>query len=87
MTEEKARRIQAAITSAATILLFILVAIMLYGMATIKGKKAKIQQLEAEIAELELINEQTKDSIELWQNEWKIIERANELGYLYKTDK
>ena len=87
MTEEKARRIQAAITSAATILLFILVAIMLYGMATIKGKEAKIQQLEAEIAELEQKNAQTRDSIDLWLNEWKITERANELGYLYKTDK
>ena len=78
MTEEKARRIQAAITSSAVILLFILVAIMVYQMGTIKGKQAKIQQLQTEIAELEQQNAQTQDSIDLWLNEWKITDRANE---------
>ncbi len=87
MTEEKARRIQTAITSAAVILLFILVAIMVYGMGVIKGKKAKIEQLETEIHLLEEKKEKTEKGIELWLCEWKIIERANELGYLYETDK
>ena len=64
MTEEKARRIQAAITSTAVILLFILVSIMVYQMGVIKGKKAKIEQLQTEIRVLEEQKEQTQDSIE-----------------------
>ncbi|MBR3864920.1 MAG: hypothetical protein IKJ19_07425 [Clostridia bacterium] len=87
MTEEKARRIQAAITSTAVILLFILVSIMVYQMGVIKGKKAKIEQLQTEIRVLEEQKEQTQDSIDLWLCEWKITERANELGYLYENDK
>lgn len=87
MTEEKMRRVQAAITSAAVILLFILVSVMIYQMGVINGKKAKIDQLNQEIAALQEQKEQTQDKIDLWLCEWKIVERANELGYLYETDK
>ena len=87
MTEEKVRRIQAAITSTAVILLFILVSVMVYQMGVIKGKQAKIEQLKTEIHLLEEQKEQTQESIDLWLCEWKITERANELGYLYETDK
>ena len=87
MTEEKARRIQTAITSAAVILLFILVSVMVYLMAVIKGKEAKIEQLRTEISYWEEQKEKKEKSIDLWLCEWKIIERANELGYLYESDK
>jgi hypothetical protein len=60
---------------------------MVYQMGVIKGKKAKIEQLQTEIHALEEQKEQTQDSIDLWLCEWKITERANELGYLYENDK
>ena len=31
--------------------------------------------------------EQTQESIDTWLCEWKIVERANELGYIYQSDK
>ena len=86
MTEEKLRRIQAAVTSAAVILLFMLIAVMIYQMGVIKGKKARIDQLKQEIIVLEEQKENTQNSIDLWLCEWKITERANELGYLYQTE-
>lgn len=60
---------------------------MVYQMGIINGKKARIDELKQEIAVLEEKKEQTEDDIELWLCEWKIKERANELGYLYETDK
>lgn len=87
MTLEKLNKIAAAVTASAVLLLFILVAIMVYQMGIIHGKKAKIVELEQEIAILEAEKEQVQDDIDLWLREWKIEERANELGYIYESDK
>ena len=87
MTLEKLNRIAAAVTASAILLLFILVAIMVYQMGIIHGKKAKIAELEQEIAVWEAEKEELEKGINLWQREWKIEERANELGYIYKEDK
>ena len=87
MTLEKLNKIAAAVTASAILLLFILVAIMVYQMGIIHGKKAKIAELEQEIAVWEAEKEELEKGISLWQREWKIEERANELGYIYKEDK
>ena len=87
MTLEKLNKIAAAVTASAILLLFILVAIMVYQMGIIHGKKAKIAELEQEIAVWEAEKEELEKGINLWQREWKIEERANELGYIYKEDK
>ena len=87
MTLEKLNKIAAAVTASAILLLFILVAIMVYQMGIIHGKKAKIAELEQEIAVWEAEKEELEKGINLWQREWKIEERANELGYIYEEDK
>ena len=56
-------------------------------MSIINGKRAKIEQLNAEIATLRQQNEEVQNDIDRWLNEWKIEERANELGYVYERDK
>ena len=87
MTLEKLQRITAAITASAVLLLFILIGTMVYQMGIIKGKRAKVEELKAEIALLEQQNKETQSDIERWLAEWKIEERANELGYVYEADK
>ena len=87
MTLEKLQRIAAAVTSSAVLLLFILVGTLVYQMSIINGKRAKIEQLNAEIATLRQQNEEVQNDIDRWLNEWKIEERANELGYVYERDK
>ncbi|MBE5764712.1 MAG: hypothetical protein E7339_03810 [Clostridiales bacterium] len=87
MTLEKLQRIAAAVTASAVLLLFILVGTLVYQMSIINGKRAKIEQLNAEIATLRQQNEEVQNDIDRWLNEWKIEERANELGYVYERDK
>lgn len=87
MTLEKLQRITAAVTASAVLLLFILIGTMVYQMGIIKGKRAKVEELRAEIALLEQQNQETQSDIERWLAEWKIEERANELGYVYEADK
>lgn len=87
MTLEKLQKITASVTASAVLLLFILVAIMVYQMGIINGKRAKIEELKQEIAILEEQKQQTENDIEIWLSDWKLKERANELGYIYTTDK
>ena len=87
MTLEKLQRRTAAVTASAVLLLFILIGTMIYQMGIIKGKRAKVEELKAEIALLEQQNKETQSDIERWLAEWKIEERANELGYVYEADK
>ena len=87
MTLEKLQRITAAVTASAVLLLFILIGTMVYQMGIIKGKRAKVEELKAEIALLGQQNKETQSDIERWLAEWKIEERANELGYVYEADK
>ena len=49
MTLEKLQRIAAAVTASAVLLLFILIGTMVYQMGIIKGKRAKVEELKAEI--------------------------------------
>ena len=87
MNLEKLNRIASAVTATCVLLLFILVSVMVFQMITINGKKAKIQELNAQIQELEREQESINDEIELWLSEWKIEERARELNYYYPDDK
>ena len=60
---------------------------MIYQMGIIHGKKARMDELQAEIQALEEQKQNTQDDIDLWLTEWKIEQRANELGYIYENDK
>lgn len=87
MTPEQKSRIIAASTSAMVLLLFILIAVMVYQMISINGRRAKIEKLEAQIVELEEEQAKLTNDIDLWISEWKIEERARELKYVYPDDK
>ncbi len=87
MTLEKLQKIAAAITASAVLLLCILLGTMIYQMQVINAKKAEIDRLNAEIAELERQQQETEDDIALWLTDWKIEERLRELGYIGENDK
>lgn len=53
----------------------------------INTKKAEIEGLKQEIKELEEDIGKNEDAIDVWLSEWKITERANELGLYFSDDK
>ena len=86
MTEEKAKRLIVSSTVGAVLLLFILVAIMVYQMITIQVKKNRIDYLESQIAKYEMLTQEGEQTLETRSmREW--IEReARKLGYRYSFD-
>ena len=87
MEEQKLRKIIAVSVSAAIILLVVLIAIMIYQMIMLQNGKKNVEKLNAEIAELEDRKNDLENQIDIWQAEWKIDERARELGWLYEHTK
>ena len=87
MTEEKRKRLVGASTAMSVIMLFILVIVLAYQMITMSVKRNRRDELEAEIVRLTQEIENAEDDIELWQQKWKIEERARQLDYVYKKDK
>ena len=83
MEEQKLRRIVAAVTATATLLLVILLFVMIYQMILIGNGQKKIEDLNAEIVYLQEEKKDMENRIEIWQTDWKIDERARELGWLY----
>ncbi len=79
MTESKMRRLVSAGTVMAEIVFFILVAFLVYQLVTMGVKKSKIERLQTEITRLEEEKKDIKDEIDLWQQEWKIEERARQI--------
>lgn len=86
MNEEKKRRIFSAVLSGLIMLTTILVAIITYQLVGIFTRKNKIAELDAEIAHLQKQIELTEDEIASWELEWKIIERARELGMYFEDE-
>ena len=86
MNEEKKRRVFSAVLSGLIMFTTILVAIITYQLVGIFTRKNKIAELDAEIAYLRAQIEQTEDEIASWELEWKIIERARELGMYFEDE-
>jgi len=87
MTSDKKRNLIAATTASMVLLLFILVGVWLFQLVNINSKKAKIEDLKKQIAELTEEQNQLTDDIDLWVSQWKIEERARELKYVFPDDK
>lgn len=87
MTEEKKQRLIAAGTAISVIMLFVLIVVLTYQLIAIGVKTKQKNALVAEKARLEQEIANAKDDVELWQQEWKIEERARQLDYVYKKDK
>lgn len=60
--------------------------ILVYQLAGILIRKNKIERLDAEIEALRQEISDTRDEIEDWSKEWKIIERARELGLYFEDE-
>ena len=87
MTEAKKKRVLSAATVIAVLLLFILVIIMGYQLAVMSVKKNEIARLNEETRQLEELRENNQSEVELWNTDWKIEERARQLGLRKQTDK
>ena len=79
MTESKMRRVVSALSATAVIVFVILVVALVWQIAALGVKKSRAEKLKAEIALLEEQKEEIEDEIELWQQDWKIEERARQL--------
>ena len=86
MNEAKKRRIFSAVLSGLIMLTVILVSIICYQLVGIFTRKNKIAELDSEIEYLKSQIELTEDEIASWELEWKIIERARELGMYFEQD-
>ncbi len=60
---------------------------MIYQMIAIKIANDKVDAINQEIEIIRQENEEKQDEIDLWLNDWKIEEKARELGWLYGSDK
>ena len=87
MTEEKKERLVAAGTAMSVIVLFVLIVVLAYQLISIGVRKKQEAALIAEKTRLEQEIADAKEGVELWQQEWKIEERARQLDYVYKKDK
>ena len=86
MNEEKKRRVFSACLSGLIMLTTILVAILTYQLIGIFTRKNKIAELDAEIKYLQEQIKNTEDEIASWELEWKIIDRARELGMYFEDE-
>lgn len=87
MDYEKAKRLVTAGVSSGIILLFVLLSVLICQCVMINSKKREIENLKGEIQRLEQDIEKNEDAIDVWLSEWKITERANELGLFFGGDK
>lgn len=87
MTENKKQRLVSAATATAVIILFFLVVILVYQFVSIGVKTKAKNDLIAERDRLVQEIEEGKEGVELWQQAWKIEERARQLDYVYSKDK
>ena len=87
MTENKKKNLMIATTATAVITIFVLAVILAYQIIAIIVRENRKTQLENEILRLTQEIENASDDVELWQEEWKIEERARQLGYVGKKDK
>lgn len=86
MNGEKKKRIFSAVLSGMIMLTTVLVTVITYQMIGIFTRKNQIEKLDAEISSLKAQIAETEDEIESWTLEWKIIERAYELGMRFDDE-
>ncbi|MDY2879463.1 MAG: septum formation initiator family protein [Candidatus Borkfalkiaceae bacterium] len=84
MTETKMRRLVSAGTAMSVVLLFVLLFVMVCQLVSLSVKKKEIDRLRSEIETLEREIERTEDEVDTWLQEWKIEERARQLGMVEK---
>ena len=86
MTESKSKKIAVALTAGAVLLLFILVAVLIYQLLSIKTERKNQKEYQEQIALYEQLIEQNGDTLEARKQRWWIERRARELGYQFPGD-
>ena len=84
MTEEKKARLVAAGTAMSVIVLVVLLTIMVFQLVTMSAKNREIRELKSQMRQLEAEIEKGNEDADLWLQEWKIEERARQIGYEFK---
>ena len=87
MTEEKKQRLISAGTAMSVVVLFMAIVILAYQLIAIGVKTRQKNELVAEKTRLEQEIAEAKDGVEVWKQEWKIVQRAKQLDYVFKEDK
>ena len=86
MTEQKKKRVFSACLAGGIMLIFILLATIVYQFIGILSKKNQIEALDAEILKLEQEINEAQSELEAWGLEWVIEQRARELGLHYEKE-
>lgn len=86
MNENKLKRLVAAATSTAVILLVILICVLIFQLASLNSERAKEKEYREAIAYYEELIEQKADIIEVKKQRWYIEKIARELGYHYEAE-
>ena len=86
MTEHKKKRVFAACLAGGIMLVFVLLAVLVYQVAGILTRKQQIELLDAEIVKLEQEIKETESLIEAWGYDFIIEQRARELGLYYEKE-
>ena len=86
MTEQKKKRVFSAGLAGGVMLVFILLAVLVYQLAGIITRKNQIKLLDAEIARLEQEIKETDDKIEALGKESIREQLLRELGLYYGTE-
>lgn len=86
MNESKFKRLVAAATATAVVLLVLLLSVMIFQLASINNERAKQREYEAAIALYEQMIADGEDVIKIKQQRWYIEKMARELGYRYEID-
>ena len=87
MDERKLKTKLAAFASTGFILLVVLLSVMIFQMVQLEKGKKVIEEKNAEIQALLDKKADMQNRIDIWTTDWKIDERARELGWLYGNTK
>ena len=83
MNEEKFKRKVVAITVGAVLLIVILLSVLVFQLVSIGVEVKKQKELDAAIAEYNLLKEEAGKELEAYDSYWWIVQRARELGYSF----
>ncbi len=86
MTESKFKRIVVASTVGAVLLLVILLSVLVYQLISIKKQNDLKNEYIVACKKYDDLIKQGEQDLDIWGSEWKIEERARELGYIYEDD-
>ncbi len=81
MTVEKKKRLVSSLTATAVIVFVFLVGVLLFVSIKLRVEKKRFESIQAEWEELNEAKKKMDDEKDLWLQEWKIEERARQIGW------